>query len=238
MILTILIPAFLLGLTGSFHCVGMCGPIGLSIPVQKKQSKFTGTLLYLIGKTITYTLLGLVFGLFGRQFMIAGLQQWLSVSAGIVLLFVVVVMLVNAKQYHENKLTAWISDKLLPLFRIVLKNPGKGTPLYMGMLNGLLPCGLVYIGIIGSLATGSAVFGSLFMLAFGIGTAPVMLSFLLMAKQFNINYRQRLQKLTPVFISFVAIVLILRGLNLGIPYLSPVIQSLPAINNADAIICH
>ena len=181
MMSTILISAFILGFTGSFHCVGMCGPIALSVPAQNSQSKFVSTGLYLLGKTFTYTILGLIFGLFGRQLMIAGLQQWLSVSAGILLLFVVAVMMVNSRKYHENKITAWIGEKLLPMFRTILKNPGKETPLYMGILNGLLPCGLVYLGIIGSLATGSAGLGGLFMLMFGIGTAPVMLSFLLMA---------------------------------------------------------
>lgn len=170
--------------------------------------------------------------------MIAGLQRWLSVSAGILLLLVVAVLMMNAKQYHENKLTVWISKKLVPLFRMVLNNTGKTTPIFLGLLNGLLPCGLVYLGIIGSLATGSALQGALFMLAFGLGTAPVMLSFLLMAKQFNFNYRKRLQKLAPVFISLVAVILILRGLNLGIPYLSPIVHALPGYHNADPIICH
>ena len=235
--LTILISAFILGFTGSFHCVGMCGPIALSVPSKNKQSKFESTGLYLLGKTFTYTLLGFIFGLFGRQLMIAGFQQTLSIIAGLLLLSVVAVMLVNARRYHENKITVWISEKLLPIFRVVLQNPGKATPLYMGMLNGLLPCGLVYLGIIGSLATGSTWQGALFMLVFGLGTAPVMLSFLLMAKQFNFNYRKRLQKLAPVFISFIGIILILRGLNLGIPYLSPILHALPGFDNT-AVGCH
>lgn len=238
MITTILISAFILGFTGSFHCVGMCGPIALSVPAQNNQSKLISTALYLSGKTLTYTLLGFIFGLFGWQLMIAGLQQWLSIIAGILLLLVAVVMFIHARWYHENKITVWISNKLLPMFRIVLKNPGKATPLLIGMLNGLLPCGLVYLGIIGSLATGSAWQGGLFMLVFGLGTAPVMLSFILMAKQFKFNYRYRLQKLAPVFISLIAILLILRGLSLGIPYLSPELEALPGANNSQAIICH
>jgi len=238
MLLTILISAFILGFTGSFHCVGMCGPIALSIPAQNNQSKWITTSLYLLGKTATYTLLGFLFGLFGRQLMISGLQQWLSISAGILLLAIVALIFLDAKLYHENFVTSWISDKLLPVFRIVLNNPGKATPLFMGMLNGLLPCGLVYLGIIGSLATGSAILGGLFMLVFGLGTAPVMLSFLLMAKQFNFNYRNRLKRLTPVLISLIAVILILRGLNLGIPFISPELNSLPAANGSDAINCH
>src|SRR5215211_864596 len=105
MMLTILISAFILGFTGSFHCVGMCGPIALSVPSKNKQSKFESTGLYLLGKTLTYTLLGFIFGLFGRQLMIAGFQQTLSIIAGLLLLSVVAVMLVNARRYHENKIT-------------------------------------------------------------------------------------------------------------------------------------
>lgn len=237
MLLPILISAFVIGFTGSFHCVGMCGPIALSMP-GKHQSKIESTSLYLAGKTITYIILGLIFGLFGRQLSIAGLQQTISIVAGISLLGIVTVMLINPLKYHENKLTTWISDRLLPLFKVVLNNRSKATPLYVGMLNGLLPCGLVYLGVVGSLATGSVLNGGLFMLAFGIGTMPVMLSFLMMAKQFNINYRQKLQKLAPVLISCIAILLILRGLNLGIPYISPALHAMPAANGGATISCH
>jgi sulfite exporter TauE/SafE len=233
----ILATAFLIGLTGSFHCVGMCGPIALTVP-GGNGSKMSSTLVYLGGKTITYTALGLVFGIFGRQLSIAGMQQALSVAGGIMLLMIVSFMLINPAAYHNNKLTAWISDKLLPLFRIVLANRNRFTPLYVGMLNGLLPCGLVYLGVLSSLATGSIVNGALFMLAFGLGTMPVMLSFLLMAKQFNINYRQKLQKLAPVLISCIAILLILRGLNLGIPFISPALHELPGVNTGAAVECH
>ena len=236
MLLPVLISAFAIGFTGSFHCVGMCGPIALSLP-QQQQPKWLSTSLYLAGKIITYGALGLIFGLFGRQLSIAGLQQLVSVLAGIILLLIVGVMVFAPLKYHENKLTAWISDKLLPLFRIVLSNGSKAAPLYMGMLNGLLPCGLVYLGIVGSLATGSALHGGLFMLAFGMGTTPVMLSFLLMAKQLNLNYRKKLSQLAPLFISIVAVLLIVRGLNLGIPYLSPAINALPSANGMDAIEC-
>ena len=237
MLLPVLISAFVIGFTGSFHCVGMCGPIALSLPGQR-ESKWLNTSLYLFGKIITYGALGFIFGLFGRQLSIAGLQQLVSVLAGLILLLIVGVMIFAPLKYHENKLTGWISDKLLPLFRVVLSNRSKATPLYMGMLNGLLPCGLVYLGVVGSLATGSAIHGGIFMLVFGLGTTPVMLSFLLMAKQLNINYRKKLSRLAPLFISIVAVLLIVRGLNLGIPYLSPALNAMPAVGGAGAVGCH
>jgi sulfite exporter TauE/SafE len=232
-----MISAFLIGFTGSFHCVGMCGPIALSLP-GNGQAKWMTTSLYLAGKTLTYTALGFIFGIFGRQLSISGLQQALSIIAGISLLLVVVVMVYNPLKYHENILTTWISDKLLPLFKVVLANRSKATPLYMGVLNGLLPCGLVYLGVVGSLATGSVLHGGLFMLSFGLGTMPVMLSFLLMAKQFNINYRKQLSRLAPVLISMIGVLLILRGLNLGIPYVSPAMDAMPAGSGLNAVGCH
>lgn len=170
--------------------------------------------------------------------MIAGLQQSLSIAVGALLLIIVCMMYLNAKQLHQNMLTAWISKRLVPLFGRVTHARGGLSALYTGLLNGLLPCGLVYIGIIGSVAAGSALKGMLFMFCFGVGTMPVMLSFLLMAKQFSFNFRYKIKKLAPIFISFVAVLLILRGLNLGIPYLSPSIHSLSTGNeNAAAIEC-
>jgi sulfite exporter TauE/SafE len=231
-----LIAAFVLGFGGSFHCIGMCGPIALSLPALNDRDKWITSLLYLSGKTITYSLLGLLFGLFGKQLMLAGLQQGLSIAAGILLLIVVAMMLVQAKQLHQNKLTLWISNKLIPLFGLAKRSHGL-VALNMGFVNGLLPCGLVYIGLIGSLTTGSALNGMLFMAAFGLGTMPIMLSFLLMAKQFSLNFRNKIKKLAPAFVALVAVLLIVRGLGLGIPYVSPQINNPTALNNK-AVECH
>jgi sulfite exporter TauE/SafE len=214
----------------------MCGPIALSLPALNDLDKWRSSLLYLSGKTITYSLLGLLFGLFGKQLMLAGLQQGLSIAAGILLLLVVAMMLVQARQLHQNKLTVWISSKLIPLFGLAKKSHGMFA-LNMGLVNGLLPCGLVYIGLIGSLTTGSALNGMLFMTGFGIGTMPVMLSFLLMAKQFSLNFRNRIKKLAPAFVGLVAVLLIVRGLGLGIPYVSPQIHPSSALNT-NAVECH
>jgi len=231
-----IIAAFILGFGGSFHFIGMCGPIALSLPVINDRNKWIGTILYLAGKTITYSFLGLLFGLFGKQLMLAGLQQTLSITAGIFLLVVVAMMIVQAKQLHQNKLTIWISNKLIPLFGFAKKSHGL-VALNTGLVNGLLPCGLVYIGLIGSLTTGSALNGMLFMTAFGIGTMPVMLSFLLLAKQFSLNFRNKIKRLAPAFVALVAVLLIVRGLGLGIPYVSPQMNASTAIDK-NAVECH
>ncbi len=145
----ILLSAFLLGLAGSFHFVGMCSPIALAIPGYA-GSKCGSLWLYFSGKTLTYTLLGVLFGLFGQQRVIAGLQKALSLGAGILLLVIAILMLVHARQFHQNPISNWVSKKLSAVFGRLLKKGDKTAAFYIGLLNGFLPCGLVYFGIIGS----------------------------------------------------------------------------------------
>lgn len=234
-----IISAFLLGLTGSFHCIGMCGPIALAVP-YKKGSETTRWLsfgIYLSGKTITYTLLGIGFGLLGGQVSLIGSQQVLSIISGSLLLLVVVLMIWWPRSYHSNPLQRLISDRLIPVFGKVLKDPTPATPFILGMLNGLLPCGLVYMGLLGASASGSAWAGGVFMLMFGIGTIPVMFSFLALATKPGYGLRQQVQRFTPVFVALVGIMLILRGMNLGIPFVSPDLSAIQG-RGAEALSCH
>jgi len=212
--------AFLMGFLGSFHCIGMCGPIVLALPSKGVQYK----LLYNIGRTVTYVLLGLAVGAVGQGAAFAGLQQSLSVGVGAVML--IIVLFTKYKQFDLptngalNTIYTGVKTKLSPLF----KRRSFFAPLFIGVLNGILPCGLVYAALFTALSMGSLVGGANYMLFFGLGTIPMMLGLGVFSGFITPSLRTRLNKAVPYFLAMVAILLILRGLNLGIPYISPKID--------------
>jgi sulfite exporter TauE/SafE len=211
--------ALLLGFMGSFHCIGMCGPIALTLPVQHLSGprKIAGIFLYNFGRIVAYMCMGVIFGWLGKQFFLGGLQQWLSISLGVLLLLVVLFQK-RVSFFPQLVFVKKILGKLLAQQRF-------STLFGIGFFNGFLPCGLVYLGIAGALATGGILHGMLFMGAFGAGTLPAMMAVTWFSQLISIPIRQRIRQMIPVMITIMAVLLILRGLNLGIPYVSPVIEA-------------
>jgi len=220
-----MIAALLLGFLGSFHCIGMCGPIALTLPVQHLggAKKMGGILLYNAGRVTTYMLMGLLFGWLGRQFYIGGLQQWLSIILGVLLL--------AGMFFYRFVPVPKLGFVKKPLGQLLARQQFR-TLYGIGFLNGLLPCGLVYIGVAGALASGDIWDGMLFMGAFGAGTLPAMMAVTWFSQLISIPVRHRIRQLIPVMVGVMAVLLILRGMNLGIPYISPAMQ--PAEMNC----CH
>jgi sulfite exporter TauE/SafE len=221
-----LIAAISLGFLGSFHCVGMCGPIALAIPVKRTSifSVLSGSLVYNSGRVLTYSLIGLIAGMLGQGFAFAGMQNVLSVSLGLIIIATLFVPdLIKAGPF-KSALTSFL-EKLKAKLRSLFGTHKKKALFLIGMLNGLLPCGLVYLGLAGSIATGDLFKGALFMAGFGLGTLPAMLSVTLLGDRINVSFRQKIRKTIPVFVGVMALVLIIRGMNLGIPYLSPVVEN-------------
>jgi len=229
-------PAFILGLLSSFHCVGMCGPLAMALPVQNLSliRKSIAIILYHSGRIITYTFFGLLFGLLGRHLFVAGYQQWISISLGAIIL----IILLQQKIFHQNRpsfIGQKISGTLNNWMSYLWNIHSSFSSLLFGMVNGLLPCGMVYYALIGALSTGSLINGLFFMMLFGAGTLPLMLSVhFLGASYLTLSVRNRMKKFVPVVIGFMGVLLILRGLNLGIPYISPFIGNRPE----QAINCH
>jgi len=231
-----------IGFAGSFHCMGMCGPLamGITMPGKAGQTPFA-SIGYFVGKTFTYGLLGLIFGFFGQQFKLAGMQQALSVTMGILMLLFVLFTIAKPALFHQNKFTNWVNNRLTPVFSILFKQRnGVGTPVLFGMLNGLLPCGLVYFGLTAAIATGDVYQSAVFMLLFGLGTMPVMFVFLFLSRQFGYRFRLFFLRATPYVMALLGVVLVLRGLDLGIPYISPVLESLSLApdRHGEIIKCH
>lgn len=217
--------AFLLGLGGSLHCVGMCGPLALALPGGRAGVlQFAlGRLLYNGGRIVTYALLGGFFGLAGGVLGLAGLQQALSVVLGIGLLVSAGLWFARRRlvvvQLPFNSLVAVLKGKLGGL----LRRERRGGLVLIGLLNGLLPCGLVYMGLMGSLATAGAWRGMVYMAVFGAGTLPLMLATVAIGRIVQPQRWLALRQLVPVGLALLGVLLVLRGLALDIPFVSPLL---------------
>lgn len=231
----LLIAAFSLGILGSFHCVGMCGPIALALPVHhlSKGGRITGIVLYNIGRAFTYALMGAIFGALGMGVILAGYQQALSIGLGVLLLLTVVLPTVRKDGFFSMffpSLAQWLKARFSYLFA-----KRSYTALFLtGLFNGLLPCGLVYMALAGATASGDIFLGALFMAVFGLGTLPAMFSVTLFSS-LSASFRKKMHRLAPVVAGVMACLLILRGLGLGIPYISP---QLSHSDNTEHSCCH
>ena len=229
------ISGLLLGLASSFHCVGMCGAIAFSLPVHylPPQKKLTGIILYNLGRVLVYAVLGLIFGIMGRQVYLAGFQQSFSITLGIVLLLVVVKPYVT-----KSKVRVRIIDratlKLQNFIAAYIQKKQLYGMLFIGAANGLLPCAMVYFAITIAVASASVQAASLFMIFFGAGTLPLMLLLSYSGFVVGLNARNLVKRVTPYIMATMAVLLILRGMNLGIPYLSPYFDN----TAARTISCH
>lgn len=232
-----LVSAFVLGLLGSFHCVGMCGPIAFMLPVDRSNSlkKVFQIGLYHFGRLLAYSLIGLVFGLLGKSIYIFGLQQQLSIAIGVLMIVVVLIPYQTFSKYNASKPLFKLISKVKSALGKELKKKTPDTFLTIGFLNGFLPCGLVYMAVFAAIATGSLINGSIYMVVFGLGTIPLMTTAIYISRFLKGSMRQHIQKAIPVFVVFIGVLFILRGLGLGIPYISPA----PVYDMANsAIECH
>ncbi len=214
--------ALILGVAGSAHCLGMCGPIALAVPSPRPdwRSRLSSTVLLNSGRIATYVLIGAAFGAFGHGLRLAGLQQAASIVAGAVLLASIVVPGLLERWLPASG-AAILIGRLRGRLARNLKRTAPEALLITGMLNGLLPCGLVYAAAIGSAAMGSATEGALYMALFGLGTWPMLFAVRMGSGLLGQRARAGLRRASPVMVGIVAVLLVLRGLDLGIPYLSP-----------------
>jgi len=215
---TILLTALLLGFAGSLHCVGMCGPLLLALPLDAsgKWQVLRQMLVYHSGRILTYAVLGVLFGLLGKGLAVAGFQKILSIGAGVFML--------------GMAFMAWRFERLvtaLPGFKAfthqvksgignLMRHNPNGSTFSIGLLNGLLPCGMVYAAIAGALATTGALEGGLFMAVFGFGTLPLLLMVSVFGRSFGVSIRQKIKIAQPILLGLVGLILLQRGLNLDL----------------------
>jgi sulfite exporter TauE/SafE len=230
--------ALVLGLAGSFHCIGMCGPIAFVLPVDRstKSKLFYQIFLYHFGRLISYSIIGLLFGLIGKGLYLAGFQQRLSILMGIIMILLVLIPASIFNKYNFSKPLYKIIGQVKKKLGIYLNKKSNKSIFSIGFFNGFLPCGLVYMALIGSISTGNAHQGAFYMFLFGLGTVPLMTTAVLIGNFVNLSIRTKIQKVIPVFVVIIGLLFILRGLGLGIPYISPSDAKLQISNNpADCV---
>lgn len=229
--------AFLMGLVGSLHCLGMCGPIAMALPMGNRSTaaRLYGGVLYNLGRVLTYTWLGLVLGLAGGFLITPKVQSSISIGFGAaILLFLFLPKSIRQSMANASLAQGFFLNLRKQLGKL-LSAQTNSSFFGVGMLNGLLPCGMIYLALTSSFLTGSILKGGLFMAAFGAGTFPAMLAAVFFGSFINQQVRLNLRKAVPVFLACMAALLVLRGLNLGIPYVSP---SLPHDAAPVETLCH
>ena len=236
MLWPVIISGFTLGAAGSLHCVGMCGPLSLALPVHhlSKTTKFFSLLLYQFGRIITYSAIGLIFGLAGRRIYISGYQQWFSVGMGLLVLTLAVLYFIQKRSIHLKFLNRFYYSVQKIISRLLKSITGPFGFLLMGMANGLLPCGMVYIAVAATLSFTDVAQSVSFMAMFGAGTLPAMMVVAYAGQLIKLEVRQTLRKAVPFLVVTMGVLLVLRGLNLGIPFISPELPQSPG----QALICH
>ncbi len=222
-----IITAFFVGLFGSSHCIGMCGPIAIALPIPNSNnlSFVTGRLLYNLGRVTTYSFLGAVFGLLGSRLVISGFQQSVSIALGVAIMIAVLIPRGYKTIISQHKLVQKITLPLKSGISDLFKRGTFSSMFLIGLLNGFLPCGLVYVALAGAIASGDAISGTAVMILFGLGTVPTMFAATIFGKFININIRRKITKAVPVFALVLGLLFILRGMGLGIPYISPTISA-------------
>ncbi|MDR7132700.1 sulfite exporter TauE/SafE [Algoriphagus sp. 4150] len=214
--------AFLLGFFGSFHCVGMCGPIALAVGGKNRRTYFIHKILYNLGRTFTYAVLGLIVGSIGFSLSLAGVQQVFSIAMGVVIL-IFALSYKRADQFLAvpalSGIVIWVKRQL----NRFLSAGGYAAFFATGLANGLLPCGMVYMALVAALAFQSPILGATYMFFFGIGTIPLLLILMYSGNIFSAQVRQNFQKAIPYLGVMIGILFIFRGLGLGVFY-SPDLQ--------------
>ena len=221
---TIFIPAFILGVISNLHCLGMCGPIALAIPLNRssKSAMFLGILQYHIGRVLVYGILGYLVGYIGMGIKLFGVLQAISILAGI---GIIIYAWRKKNTFYKNPFSSSLVSRLSSLLSQsmgkIMRSESPLKLFLLGALNGLLPCGMVYTALITAVVLGTPILSATSMLAFGLGTLPGLVAFSVFAQQLGNTIRSKINRYLPYLITVVGLLIVLRGMNLNIPYISP-----------------
>jgi len=230
-----MIAGFILGAAGSLHCIGMCGPLSLALPVHhlSKAKRFFSLLAYQLGRTATYSFFGFALGWAGTRIYIGGYQQLFSIVMGLLIITTAILYFLHKRFFHFRLFERFYFQVQKIISRLLVSSKSASGFFLVGMANGLLPCGMIYIAMASALSFHSVIESTAFMALFGLGTLPAMMLVAYAGQIIKPELRFSVQKMIPYFITLVGILLLLRGMNLGIPYISPVMPTA-----GSTVVCH
>lgn len=230
----LLIAALTAGLVSSLHCVGMCGPLALALPLGRFAPAWRGVALgfYHLGRIMAYAGLGLLAGFIGAGIWLSGWQQPLAIGAGLCLITWPLWRHWVAYTWAGQPSTAFLTRRMAQLWQ----RPTVPIMLLLGALNGLLPCGMVYLALAGALITGHTADGVLYMLAFGLGTVPALVAVRLLPSMFSASVRQRFTQLRPAMLVALGLLLLARGVYPAIRMDAHTQQPTPVCHPQTAIV--
>ncbi|MFZ1513985.1 MAG: sulfite exporter TauE/SafE family protein [Saprospiraceae bacterium] len=224
-----LISALTLGLGSSLHCMGMCGPLVMAMPFQDLNGDVSTyrLIMYHAGKTLSYAFLGFILGSFGMGFKLLGYQQGFSLFFGVSILIISLFpYITNSTRTYQNR----IFGNLSQISASLLKRSGKNSIFYLGVANGLIPCGIVYIALAASVLMYSSLKASVFMMIFGLATIPSLSIIIYSKRLITSSFGKNFKTMSLVFSLTLSMLFIMRGMNLGIPYLSPKLAENSTLN--------
>ncbi len=232
-----LFTAFIFGLVSSLHCIGMCGPIAMMLPVSRNNpaKKVFQILLYHAGRLTSYATLGLLFGLLGKGLYMAGFQQRLSIVVGVLMILIALVPERVFARYNFSRPIYILISKVKSNLGQQFKRSSPDALFTIGLFNGLLPCGLVYAALFGAIAMQHVTLSIAYMILYGLGTVPLMSAVVYIANFLSNPFRSKLQRLVPLITVIIGVLFVLRGMGMDIPYISPSSLNLFVKANAN---CH
>jgi uncharacterized protein len=211
-----IVNGLIFGMLSTLHCAGMCGPLALMLPQKVKQNKMQFAVLYQLGRVLTYIGIGSLVFVIGVSFNVFKMQQNLSLILGIWMVLFAVFSFLKIKTPMNLPF-----KKILSKTNQFLLKGNQASAFVLGVVNGLLPCGAIYIAALYCVSFSNWLDVASYMFLFGIGTLPVFIgAWLFFGKKLSLSVT-RFQWMYRALPILVGILMILRGLNLGVNALSP-----------------
>ena len=210
---------FVVGLITSLHCIAMCGGINLSQCVSYRQeegdagsmTKFKPSLMYNAGRVISYTVIGGIVGALGSVISFSGAAKGIVAILSGVFMVIMGLNMLNIFPWLRR-----FNPRMPRLFgNKIHNNNGQHGPFYVGLLNGLMPCGPLQAMQIYALGTGSFFAGALSMFMFSLGTVPLMFGFGAVSSCLSGRFTHKMMKVSAMLVMILGVVMISRGLSLS-----------------------